>query len=75
MDTKEKTKKELIHILQKNNHPNSVHLAKFTKTQLQELVKDSSLKTLPPEVCLMMNDIEKKEEVIQNICKILLPKK
>jgi len=75
MDTKQKTKKELIQILQEHNHPNSIHLEKFSKTQLTQMVKDSCLKTSSLPAILLRGDIENEEEVIQNIRQILLPKK
>lgn len=69
---KQKTKKELIQILQKNNHPNSVHLNKFSKSQLNEMLEQSSLKQLPD--VRLSDSIEHKDNVIQNISQILLPK-
>ena len=69
---KQKTKKELIQILQKNNHPNSVHLDKFSKSQLHEMLEQSSLKQLPD--VRLSDSIEHKDNVIQNISQILLPK-
>lgn len=74
MDTKQKTKKELIQILQEHNHPNSIHLNKFSKSQLIQMVKDSCLKTSSLPAILLRDDIENEDEVIQNICQILLPK-
>ena len=73
MDAKQKTKKELIQILQENNHPNSLHLDKFSKNQLQKIFDESCLKKLPD--ILVGDGIENKEEVIQQICQIVLPTK
>ena len=73
MNLKQKTKKELIQILHEHNHPNSLHLNKFSKNELHEMLEKASLKKLPD--VRSSESIENKDEVIKNIRQILLPKK